>query len=309
MPSASDSPGPTARGGRDAVLEAIRAGDVARVAGLLDREPALARGRDGEPSPALAACYHRRPAVLGLLLAWAGHYLTQLPRTERHTYGYRSSSILAALFNAIILLAAIGGIVWEAVRRFSDPQPVAAPTVMWVAGVGVIINTLTALSFLKGRKHDLNIRGAFLHMAADAGVSVGVVLAGWGILATESLWIDPAVSLAVALVILIGTWGLLRESLNLALQAVPEGIDPKDVRSFLAGLEGVEEVHDLHIWAMSTTETALTAHLVVPAGHPGDAFLHDLAHRLDHDFGIGHATIQVETAFGEECALGPDEVI
>lgn len=242
----------------------------------------------------LADAGHNLSDVLGLLLAWGGHYLAQRPRTERYTYGLRSSSILAALFNALILLAAIGGIVWEAVRRFSDPQPLEATTVIWVASVGVVINTATALLFLKGRKHDLNIRGAFLHMAADAGVSVGVVLAAWGILATGWLWIDPAVSLVVALVIFIGTWGLLRESLNLALQAAPAEINPRAVFDYLASLEGVDDVHDLHIWAMSTTETALTAHLVKPALSNEDEFLAHTAQELHDRFGIEHTTLQLE---------------
>jgi cobalt-zinc-cadmium efflux system protein len=242
----------------------------------------------------LADAGHNLSDVLGLLLAWGGHYLGQLPPTWRRTYGWRGSSILAALFNALLLLAAIGGISWEAVRRFWEPQPTAGSTVMIVAAMGVAINTATALLFLKGRKSDLNIRGAFLHMAADAGVSVGVVLAGWGIIATGWQWLDPAVSLAIALVIFISTWDLLKESLNLAMHAVPEGIDAAEVREYLSSLSGVNEVHDLHIWAMSTTENALTAHLVKPEVGDDDAFLAYVGQELHDRFGIEHATLQLE---------------
>jgi cobalt-zinc-cadmium efflux system protein len=242
----------------------------------------------------LADAGHNLSDVLGLLLAWGGHYLAQLPPTTRRTYGWRSSSILAALFNALLLLAAIGGIAWEAIRRFAAPEPLGGATVMAVAAVGVAVNTATALLFLRGREYDLNIRGAFLHMAADAAVSVGVVLAGWAILATGWYWLDPAMSLAIALVIFIGTWGLLKDSLNLAMHAVPENIDPGEVREYLSALEGVDEVHDLHIWAMSTTETALTAHLVKPDVGDHDAFLREVAQALHDRFGIEHATLQLE---------------
>src|SRR5262249_2177444 len=190
----------------------------------------------------------------------------------RHTYGRRKTSILAALINAILLVTAIGAIAWEAIGRFARPQPVAGGAMMVVAGVGVIINTATALLFIKGRKGDINIRGAFLHMAADAGVSVGVVIAGLAISLTGLLWIDPLVSLLIVLVIAISTWGLLRDSVNLAMDAVPEGIDPEAVRSYLGRQPGVMEVHDLHIWAMSTTETALTAHLVKAERDDDDNF-------------------------------------
>jgi cobalt-zinc-cadmium efflux system protein len=242
----------------------------------------------------LADAGHNLSDVLGLLLAWGGHYLSQLAPTSRRTYGWRSSSILAALFNALLLLAAIGGISWEAVRRFWEPQPTGGVIVMVVAAVGVVINTATALLFLKGRKSDLNIRGAFLHMAADAGVSVGVVLAGWGILVTGWAWLDPAVSLAIALVIFISTWDLLKDSLNLAMHAVPEGIDAAEVHTYLSMLSGIDDVHDLHIWAMSTTESALTAHLVKPEVGDDDAFLADVAQELHDRFGIEHATLQLE---------------
>ncbi len=242
----------------------------------------------------LADAGHNLSDVLGLLLAWGGHYLSRLPPTERRTYGWRSSSILAALFNALLLLAAIGAIAWEAVRRFWEPQPVVGTTIIVVAAVGAVINTGTALLFLKGRHHDLNIRGAFLHMAADAAVSVGVVLAGWAMLATGWHWLDPAVSLAIVIVILVATWDLLKDSLNLAMHAVPENIDPGQVRHYLASLDGVDDVHDLHIWAMSTTETALTAHLVKPQISDDDAFLAHVAEELHDRFHIEHATLQLE---------------
>lgn len=250
----------------------------------------------------LADAGHNLSDVLGLLLAWGGHYLSHLPPTDRRTYGWRSSSILAALFNALLLFAAIGGIAWEAVQRFWSPQPVAPTLVMAVAAVGVAINTATALLFMKGRHHDLNVQGAFLHMAADAAVSVGVVLSGWGIMATDWFWLDPATSLAIAFVILFGTWGLLRDSLNLAMHAVPASIDAAEVRAYLASLPRVEDVHDLHIWAMSTTETALTAHLVKPDLEDDDAFLASAAEGLHDRFGIEHATLQLErNAHAAQC--------
>lgn len=242
----------------------------------------------------LADAGHNLSDVLGLLLAWGAHYLGQLRPTERRTYGWRSSSILAAVFNGLILLVAVGGIAWEALERLWEPQPVAATVVMWVAGIGVVINTLTAMLFLRGRKNDLNIQGAFLHMAADAGISVGVVLAGLAIRLTGMTWIDPAISLVLAVVIFLGTWSLLRDSINLALHAVPEGIDLAEVRDYLTQLPGVTEVHDLHVWAMSTTETALTAHLIRPDDGANDDFLHETCHELHERFGIEHTTLQVE---------------
>ena len=242
----------------------------------------------------LADAGHNLSDVLGLLLAWGANYLVQRKPTERHTYGWRKSTILAALTNAIILLVAMGGIAWEAVRRFSDPSPVAGKTVIIVAAIGVVINTATALLFLSGRKTDLNIRGAFLHMAADAGVSAGVVLAGVVILATGWPWIDPVVSLTITAIILVGTWGLLRDSFNLALDAVPAGIDPEAVKTYLSDLPGVTGVHDLHIWAMSTSETALTVHLVKPDARDDDALIEQASRELHDRFGIEHITIQWE---------------
>jgi cobalt-zinc-cadmium efflux system protein len=242
----------------------------------------------------LADAGHNLSDVIGLLLAWGAAYLSTFPPTQRHTYGLRSSSILAALGNALILLVAVGGIAWEAIRRFWEPQPVTGMTLMWVAGVGVVINTLTALLFLKGRREDLNVKGAFLHMAADAGVSLGVVLAGLAILLTGRAWIDPAVSLLVALVIFLGTWGLLRDAFNLALHAVPAHVDLKEVREYLLALPGVDGVHDLHVWAMSTTETALTAHLIKPDARNDDELLARVCRELHDRFGIEHMTVQLE---------------
>jgi cobalt-zinc-cadmium efflux system protein len=218
----------------------------------------------------IADAGHNLGDVLGLVLAWVASILAKTAPTIRRTYGLRSSSILAALFNSIFLLVSVGGIVWEAIRRFGVPVEVAGKTVIYVSLVGIAINTATALMFLSGRKGDLNIRSAFLHMTADAAVSAGVVLAGIAIVFTGLHWIDPVVSLMIAAVIVWATWELLRESLNLALQAVPKTIDLGEVREYLAGLPNVTTVHDLHIWPMSTTETALTAHLEMPTGSPGD---------------------------------------
>ncbi len=251
---------------------------------------------------------HNLSDVLSLLIAWGASVMAARPASARFTYGFKSSSILAAMANAALLLVAIGAILIETLRRFVEPAPVQGMTMIVVAGIGVLINTGTALLFMGGRKHDINIRGAFLHMAADALVSVGVVIAGVLILLTGKSWIDPVTGILIVAVIAWGTWGLLKDSVKMGLLAVPEGIDDAEVRAFLTGLPGVAAVHDFHIWPMSTTETALSAHMVMPAGHPGDAFLHDLAHELEHRFRIGHPTIQVEV--GErDCALGSDAVI
>ena len=251
---------------------------------------------------------HNLSDVLSLLIAWGASVMTARPASARFTYGFKSSSILAALVNAALLLIAVGAILIETLRRFAEPAPVEGMTMIVVAGIGVLINTGTALLFMGGRKHDINIRGAFLHMAADALVSVGVVIAGLLILLTGKTWIDPATSAIIVAVIAWGTWGLLKDSVKMGLLAVPDNIDDGEVRIYLAGLPGVAAVHDLHIWPMSTTETALTAHLVMPGGHPGDAFLHELAHELEHRFHIGHPTIQVEVG-EQDCALGSDTVI
>ncbi|MFD1034589.1 cation diffusion facilitator family transporter [Sphingomonas hankookensis] len=249
----------------------------------------------------LADAGHNLSDVLGLLIAWGGMELAKRPATRRFTYGLGASTILAALANALVLLMAVGAILLETIQRLGDPRPIDGWPVVWVALAGIGVNLATALLFARGRHGDVNIRGAYLHMAADAAVSAGVVIAGLAILWTGATWIDPVVSLLVVVIILVGTWGLLSESLLLALQAVPRGIDAQAVEALLAAQAGVARVHDLHIWPMSTTETALTAHLVMPAGHPGDGFLRELGHRLEHDFGIGHATVQIET--GDDCAL------
>jgi len=251
----------------------------------------------------LADAGHNLSDVLGLLVAWAGAELAKRPASKRFTYGFRGSSILAALTNSVLLLVAVGAIGWEAIQRFADPPSVPGKVVMIVAAMGIVVNLSTALLFVRGRKHDINIRGAYLHMATDAAVSVGVVLGGALILLTGARWIDPAISLVIVAVILWSSWGLARESLTMALQAVPEGIDADAVERALTGLPGVARVHDLHIWPMSTTEAALTAHLVMPGGHPGDAFLIDLQHRLAHDFRIDHITVQIELGEGAECRM------
>lgn len=246
---------------------------------------------------------HNLSDVLSLIIAWAAAVAAKKPPSARFTYGLKSSTILAALANAMLLLVAIGAILFETVQRLLDPAPVEGWTMIVVAGIGIVINTATALLFLRGRKDDLNIRGAFLHMAADALVSVGVVVAGAVILLTGALWVDPVTSLAIVAVIAWGTWGLAKNSLKMGLLAVPEGVDEGAVRGYLSGLEGVTAVHDLHIWPMSTTETALTAHLVMPGGHRGDALLREIAHELEHHHGIGHVTVQIEQA-RENCEAG-----
>ncbi|EAZ88839.1 cation diffusion facilitator family transporter [Crocosphaera chwakensis] len=243
----------------------------------------------------LADAGHNLSDVFGLLVAWVGNFLAQRPPTKRYTYGLRRSSILAALLNALTLLLVMGGIAWEAISRLFNPTPIPGMTIMMVALVGVIINTITALLFMSGRDQDLNIRGAFLHMSADALISLGVVLTGVAILLTGWLWFDPVVSLVIVVVIVIGTWQLLKDSVNLALDAVPVAIEPQAVRTYLTELPGVDHIHDLHIWAMSTRETALTVHLVMPNGFPGDNFLTETSQQLYDLFGIEHPTLQIET--------------
>jgi len=257
----------------------------------------------------IADAGHNLSDVLGLVVAWIGAALARRSPSARFTYGLKGAPILAALFNAVLLLVAVGAIAWEAVQRLFAPTPVAGTTVMIVAGVGVVINTITALLFMSGRKGDVNVRGAFLHMAADAAVSAGVVVAAFVIVFTGWLWLDPAISLVIVVVIVWGTWGLLRESLALSLSAVPRGIEPAAVRGYLAGVTGVTGVHDLHIWAMSTTETAMTAHLVMPAGHPGDAALAGIVQELHNRFGIAHPTLQIELGDAAACALEPDGTV
>lgn len=235
---------------------------------------------------------HNLSDVLSLLLAWAASVAAKRPPHGRYTYGYKSSTILAAIANAALLFLAIGAILYETTHRLVAPSPVEGWTMIIVAGIGVAINTATALLFMRGQ-HDLNVRGAFLHMAADALVSLGVVVAGIAILLTGALWIDPVMSLVIVAVIAWGTWGLAKDSVKMGLNAVPDGISEKDVEADLAAMAGVESVHHLHIWPMSTTETALTAHLVMPGGHPGDDFLAEACHRMEHNHGIAHCTLQI----------------
>jgi cobalt-zinc-cadmium efflux system protein len=253
----------------------------------------------------IADAGHNFGDVLALLLAWAATYLSSTPSTARRTYGLGRSSILAALANSALLLIAVGAITWEAIRRFSDPGEVGGKTVIIVAAIGIVINGLAALLFFAGRERDLNIRGAFLHMAADAAVSAGVVIAGLLILLTGLRWIDPVASLVVNVVIVWGTWGLLRDSLAMALDVVPANVDPDAVRKYLEELNGVTAVHDLHIWPLSTTRTALTVHLEMPDAAGGDVFLQQVCERLHAEFQIEHSTIQIEQN-AEACALAPD---
>ena len=250
---------------------------------------------------------HNLSDVLGLVLALGATVLAKRKPTARRTYGFRKSSILAALANATLLLVVTGAVVWESILRIRDPGIVHEKTVMVVAGVAVVINGASALLFLGGGKHDLNVRSAFLHLAGDAGIALGVVASGAIILFTGDYRLDPIVSIVVSVLILVSTWSLLRQALNLVLDAVPEGVDPDKVRAYLCGLPDVIEVHDLHIWAMSTTETALTAHLVLRSGSPAAGFLGEVSHHLLHEFQIGHATIQTEPANApEDCHLASE---
>lgn len=257
---------------------------------------------------------HNLSDVLALLLAWGAALLSRRLPTARRTYGLRRSSILSALANAVALFVVVGGVTWEAIRRLQDPEPVAGGIVIAVAAFGVLINGVSAALFLSGSKEDMNLRGAFLHLASDAAVSVGVVIAGAAILATGWLWLDPAVSIGISLVILLGTWGLLKDAFNLALDAVPNHIDPAAVVAYLSSVPGVRDVHDLHIWGMSTTETALTVHLVMGQG-PNDVLLDDallgnIREELAERFEIHHATVQLEQ--GDPlypCELAPASIV
>lgn len=257
----------------------------------------------------LADAGHNLSDVLTLLLAWGASILASRPPSARYTYGLKSSSILAAIANAALLWVALGAILVETLRRLTDPAPVDGPVIMIVAGAGIFVNAISAVMFAGGRKEDINLRAAFQHLLADAAVSAGVVLAGLAVTLTGLHWIDPATSLVITGVIAWGSWGLLRDAVKMGLLAVPENIDEVAVRDFLSKQPGVEKVHDLHIWPMSTTEVALTAHLVMPRGVPDDSFLHELAHELDHHFGVHHPTIQVETRSGSECALEDEKVV
>lgn len=251
----------------------------------------------------LADAGHNLSDVLGLAVAWGGTALARRAPSKRFTYGLRGSSILAALLNALLLLVALGAIVLESLRRFGDPAPVAGITVSAVAALGIVINLATALLFARGRKDDINIRGAYLHMASDAAVSAGVVFAGLLIWRTGAAWIDPVVSLGIAALIFWQTWSLLRESVEMSLSAVPRALDYDSIGTALVELDGVAATHDLHIWPMSTTETVLTVHLLMPDGHPGDAFLAAAQAMLRDRFGIAHATLQIERDPGCFCAL------
>ena len=251
----------------------------------------------------IADAGHNLSDVLSLLLAWGAGLLATKAATEKRTYGFRKVTIMASLASAILLLVTLGGITWEAIGRFFDPKPVGGMTVIVVAAIGVVINTATALLFVSGRKHDLNIRGAFLHMAADAGVSLGVVAAGIIIMVTGWLLIDPLISLLIVAVILVGTWSLLRDSMNLAIDSVPEGIDMAGIKRYLTGLENVFQIHDLHVWPMSTTQVALSVHLIVADDSPDNNFLPELQQQLHDHFSIEHSTIQVERQGDRPCLL------
>ena len=241
---------------------------------------------------------HNLSDVLGLILAWVANELAKRIASERRTYGWKRGTVLAALFNALLLLIGVGVIFWEAIQRFREPPHVAGATVIWVAALGILVNGATALLFMAGRKSDLNVRGAFLHMAADAGVSAGVMISGAVILFTGWGWLDPLVSIAVGFFILLSTWELFKDSLNLSLDAVPESVNPAAVREYFTTLPEVTEVHHIHIWPLSTTEIALTAHLVKRDPQLDDALLARITEDLHHKFGIGHPTIQFEGATG-----------
>ncbi len=257
----------------------------------------------------LADAGHNLSDVLALLMAWGASVLARRAPSGRRTYGLRKGTILASLGNAVFLMLAIGAIVSESIHRLASPGHIATSTVMLTAGVGIVVNTATALLFMRGSKEDLNVRGAFLHMASDAVISFVVVI-GAGIIALTGLqWIDPALSIGIAVVIVAGTWGLLRDSANLALDGAPREIDVAEVRAWLAAQPGVAEIHDLHIWAMSTTETALTAHVIRPANDDADSFLHDTCEALSLRFNIGHSTLQVETDADIACRLAPHGVV
>jgi cobalt-zinc-cadmium efflux system protein len=254
----------------------------------------------------LADAGHNCSDVLGLIAAWAAMAFSRRPPSQRYTYGLRGSTILAALFNSAFLLLTFGAIGWEALMRLFHPSPVAGLTVIFVALAGIVVNGATALLFMSGRKNDLNIRGVFLHMAGDALVSAGVVVAGALILLTGWLWLDPAVSLIVAAIVIVQTWDMTRESIAMSLDAVPAEISTNDVRQYLVAQAGVSEVHDLHIWPMGTTDVAMTAHLVMPAGHPGDMALFRMERGLEERFRINHATLQIELG-AMDCPLAPEE--
>ena len=259
----------------------------------------------------LADAGHNAGDVLSLFIAWGAYSITMKSKpTARFTYGLGGTSILAALINASLIMVAIGAIGWEAISRFKSPHLPGGVMMMVVAGVGVFVNGITAWLFSRGASHDLNMRGVFQHMFADAIISFAVLVSGVLIQLTAWTWVDPVITLVILAVIIAGTWQLLKDSLSLALQAVPTNIDPQSVREFLGTAPGVKEVHDLHIWATSTSDAALSAHLLMPSGHPGDAFITELSNTLQAKFGISHATIQIELGdTGVTCKLAPDHVI
>ncbi len=253
----------------------------------------------------MADAGHNLSDVLGLMLAWGAAILAKREPSRRYTYGLRSSSMLAALFNGMLLMAACGAIAWEAVLQLINPVVVHGPTVSVVAGIGILVNGISAWLFMKGSKDDLNIRGAYLHLAADAAISLGVLISGLAVMFTGWLWLDPLVSIGIVVMIVAGTWSLLKESLRMMMAAVPGSVDSRKVEQFLRARPGVSGVHDLHIWSMSTTETALTAHLVMPAGYPGDVAMDDIARGLREQFSIHHSTLQTEMGTTEHaCCLG-----
>jgi len=257
----------------------------------------------------LADAGHNLSDILSLLLAWGAALLAARAATDQRTYGFRKTTIMASLISAIVLLIALGGITMEAIGRFSDPESIQGSTMIIVAAIGVVINTITALLFVSGRKADLNIRAAFLHMAADAGVSVGVVVTGIVIVFTDWLWIDPLISLFIVAIILIGTWSLLRDSINLAIDSVPKNIDVVEIKQYLRSQENVCQIHDLHIWPLSTTEIAMSVHLILTDKPVRNHFLFEIQQHLHDHFGIEHATIQIETEADGECILDRDSCI
>jgi cobalt-zinc-cadmium efflux system protein len=256
----------------------------------------------------LADAGHNLSDVAGLVLAWAGALAGRMRPDARHTYGWKRASILAAFINALLLLVAMGSLAWEAVQRLGSPAPIEGVTIMVVAAIGIAVNTATALLFMRGRASDLNIRGAFLHMAADALVSAGVVVAGGLALAFGWAWLDPVVGLVVAAVIVVGTASLFKRSLHLMFDGVPDHIELRDVRALLEALPGVERVHDLHVWAMGTSAIAMTAHLVMPEGHADDTFLQEATRQLHERFEIEHVTLQVvRVPFTKPCTTAIDD--
>ncbi len=256
----------------------------------------------------IADAGHNLSDVMSLMLAWGASYLATKHPTHTRTYGLRKVTIMASLLSTVLLFVALGGIAWESIERLSSPQPVNGTIIIIVAAIGVVINTATALLFVKGQKHDLNIRAAYLHMAADAAISLGVVIAGIAIMLTGWLWLDPAISLGIAVIILFGTWRLLKDSIDLSIDAVPQGIDVTLIKSYLSGMENVSDIHDLHVWALSTTETALTVHLVTNCELIDNCFLQEIQEHLHHHFNISHTTIQIENEAGDyNCVLNREE--